>query len=189
MRAIGLLIGCAITFAACSQSAEPQPTPAAASPAAASAALTSPAVETASPTPFTAPSDASAPSPLPPEAASVPAEPTPGATAPPGTAPFPTPGPTITPGSTRVSGTVVQADGSLAQGICVVLEKGIGPIATDAQGVWFTDIPAGPINWNFSDTIDGAGGPTPVHRRLGGRGAPAAPLQASGIARPSDATS
>ena len=37
----------------------------------------------------------------------------------------------------------------------MVLEKGICPIATDAQGVWFTDIPAGPINWNFIYKVDG----------------------------------
>lgn len=76
-------------------------------------------------------------------------------TVPPGTTPFPTPGPTITPGSTRVIGTLRRADGSPAQGICVVLEKGLCPIATDDQGVWFTDIPAGAINWNFIYKIDG----------------------------------
>lgn len=69
--------------------------------------------------------------------------------------PFPTPGPTITPGSTRVIGTIVRADGSPAQGVCVVLEKGVCPIATDAQGVWFTDIPAGPIAWNFIYKVNG----------------------------------
>ena len=31
----------------------------------------------------------------------------------------------------------------------MVLQQGLCPIATDEQGVWFTDIPAGPINWNF----------------------------------------
>ncbi|HTJ59776.1 MAG TPA: hypothetical protein VL333_01145 [Candidatus Saccharimonadales bacterium] len=80
---------------------------------------------------------------------------TPDVTPLPGTTPFPTPGPTITPGSTRVIGTIVHPDGSPAQGICVVLEKGICPIATDAQGIWFTDIPAGPIGWNFIYKIDG----------------------------------
>jgi hypothetical protein len=77
------------------------------------------------------------------------------AVAEPGTTPFPTPGPTITPGSTRVIGTIVHPDGSPARGVCVVLEKGICPIATDEQGVWFTDIPAGPITWNFIYKIDG----------------------------------
>ena len=80
---------------------------------------------------------------------------TPDVTPLPGTTPFPTPGPTITPGSTRVIGTIVHPDGSPAQGICVVLEKGICPIATDENGVWFTDIPAGPISWNFIYRIDG----------------------------------
>lgn len=77
---------------------------------------------------------------------------------PPGTTPFPTPGATITPGSTRVIGTIRHADGSPAAGICVVIEKGLCPIGTDAQGVWFTDIPSGPINWNFiyKLTVDGA---------------------------------
>ena len=77
---------------------------------------------------------------------------------PPGTTPFPTPGATITPGSTRVIGTVRHADGSPAAGICVVIEKGLCPIGTDDQGVWFTDIPSGPINWNFiyKLTVDGA---------------------------------
>jgi hypothetical protein len=68
---------------------------------------------------------------------------------PPGTTPFPTPGATITPGSTRVIGTILRADGTPAQGICVVLEVGICPIATDEHGVWFTDIPAGSFTWNF----------------------------------------
>lgn len=120
-----------------------------------SPAVTSPGVESASSTPFTAESDTTAPSPLPPGDATAPPEPTAGATPLPGSTPFPTPGPTITPGSARVIGTVVHTDGSPAQGICVVLEKGICPIATDAQGVWFTDIPAGPINWNFIYKIDG----------------------------------
>jgi hypothetical protein len=77
---------------------------------------------------------------------------TPGADAtpaPPGTTPFPTPGPTLTPGSTRVIGTILRADGSPAQGVCVVLEVGICPIATDERGTWFTDIPAGSMTWNF----------------------------------------
>jgi len=91
------------------------------------------------------------PSPSPTPEASV--EPTP--TPPPGTTPFPTPGPTITPGSTRVIGTLRHADGSPAQGVCVVLEKGLCPIGTDAQGVWLTDIPAGPINWNFIYKVGG----------------------------------
>lgn len=68
---------------------------------------------------------------------------------PPGTTPFPTPGATITPGSTRVIGTIVRADGSPAAGVCVVLEFGICPIATDERGMWFTDIPAGSMSWNF----------------------------------------
>ena len=84
------------------------------------------------------------------------AEPTPGP--PPGTTPFPTPGATITPGSTRVIGTILHADGSPARGICVVLEKGLCPIATDEQGVWFTDVPAGPLRWNFIYKI-GVDGP------------------------------
>jgi hypothetical protein len=73
----------------------------------------------------------------------------------PGTTPFPTPGPTITPGSTRVIGTVRRVDGSPARGICVVIQKGICPIGTDNSGVWFADIPAGPITWNFVYKIDG----------------------------------
>jgi len=48
-----------------------------------------------------------------------------------------------------VIGTLVHPDGTAAEGVCVVLEKGICPIATDDQGTWFTDIPAGPIHWNF----------------------------------------
>ena len=79
----------------------------------------------------------------------------PDATPLPGTTPFPTPGPTITPGSTRVIGTILHPDGSPAAGVCVVLETGICPIATDAHGVWFTDIPAGPITWNFIYKVGG----------------------------------
>ena len=37
----------------------------------------------------------------------------------------------------------------------VVLEKGICPIATDERGVWFTDIPMGPTNWNFIYKVQG----------------------------------
>ncbi|HAF10997.1 MAG TPA: hypothetical protein DCK98_13085 [Chloroflexi bacterium] len=118
-------------------------------------AVASPAAESPSPTPFTAGSGAPAPVPLPSDDVSAPPEPTAEATPLPGTTPFPTPGPTITPGSTRVVGTLVNPDGSPAQGICVVLEKGICPIATDDQGVWFTDIPAGPINWNFIYKVAG----------------------------------
>jgi len=101
------------------------------------AACTSPEVVRPTPTP----SPTASPTP------EVTAEGTPGP--PPGTTPFPTPGATITPGSTRVIGTLRHADGSPAKGICVVLQQGLCPIATDEQGVWFTDIPAGPINWNF----------------------------------------
>ncbi len=93
-----------------------------------------------------------------PTAAPPSAEPSPtdaGPTVPPGTTPFPTPGPTITPGSTRVIGTLRRPDGTPAVGVCVVLEKGICPIATDDQGVWFTDVPAGPITWNFIYRVDG----------------------------------
>lgn len=146
----GLAAGCAVLLAACAGSAEPQP-----SPAVPSVAVASPAIGSASPTPFTAPADAPLPTPLPSDAVSAPTEPPAEATPLPGTTPFPTPGPTITPGSTRVIGTLVHPDGSPADGICVVIEKGICPIATDAQGVWFTDIPAGPINWNFIYKIDG----------------------------------
>ena len=103
------------------------------------------------------PSSPTIPGPTAPPEAAVTVEPeaTPGPTVPPGTTPFPTPGPTITPGSTRVIGTLVRPDGSPAAGVCVVLEKGICPIATDDRGMWFTDIPAGPLNWTFIYKIDG----------------------------------
>ena len=52
-------------------------------------------------------------------------------------------------------GKLLHADGSPAAGVCVILEKGICPIATDEGGIWFTDIPAGPLNWNFIYKIDG----------------------------------
>ncbi len=51
-------------------------------------------------------------------------------------------------------GTLRRPDGTPAAGVCVVLQKGICPIATDDQGVWFTDIPAGPITWNFIYRVD-----------------------------------
>lgn len=139
---LGLVFGAAVLLAACAGSVEPQPSQAAAS-------------DSPSPTPYTAAAGAPLPSPLPFDEVGTPPEPTAEATPLPGTTPFPTPGPTITPGSARVIGLVVHRDGSPAQGICVVLEKGICPIATDAEGVWFTDIPAGPINWNFIYKIDG----------------------------------
>ena len=107
------------------------------------------------PSPTPTPTDVPpSPVPLASDAVAVPDE-TPDVTPLPGTTPFPTPGPTITPGSTRVIGTIVHPDGSPAQGVCVVLEKGICPIATDEHGVWFTDIPAGPISWNFIYKIAG----------------------------------
>lgn len=137
---VGLAIA-AVLFSACAPSAEPSPS-------------TASETSTPTPTPFFAPTGAPAPSPLP-SSAVVEAEATPGPTVPPGTTPFPTPGPTITPGSTRVIGTLVHPDGSPAVGVCVILEKGICPIATDDQGVWFTDIPAGPLNWNFIYKING----------------------------------
>ena len=90
-----------------------------------------------------------------PTASASPTSPQPEPTLLPGTTPFPTPGPTITPGSTRVIGTLVHPDGTAAQNVCVILEKGICPIATDDHGVWFTDIPAGPLNWNFIYKING----------------------------------
>ena len=127
-------------------------------PATPPAAVASPsATPAATPTasPYSASADASPPVPLPSAAVAGEPEPTAAATPLPGTTPFPTPGPTITPGSTRVIGTIRRADGSPAQGICVVLEKGLCPIATDDQGMWFTDVPAGPINWNFIYKIDG----------------------------------
>jgi len=107
-------------------------------------------------TPAALPPPSSSPSPTPTESPSPPSSPA--DAIPPGTTPFPTPGATITPGSTRVIGTVRHADGSPAAGICVVIEKGLCPIGTDDQGVWFTDIPSGPINWNFiyKLTVDGA---------------------------------
>ena len=46
-------------------------------------------------------------------------------------------------------GKLLHPDGTAAQNVCVILEKGICPIATDERGIWFTDIPAGPIRWNF----------------------------------------
>jgi hypothetical protein len=107
-----------------------------------------------SPSPSASPTGVPSPVPIASDAVVVP-DATPDVTPLPGTTPFPTPGPTITPGSTRVIGTIVHPDGSPAQGICVVLEKGICPIATDEHGVWFTDIPAGPISWNFIYRIDG----------------------------------
>jgi hypothetical protein len=112
-------------------------------------------VPTPSPGSFSAPSDAPTPIPLASSAATAEPEPVAAATPPPGTTPFPTPGPSITPGATRVIGTVKLRDGSPARGMCVVLQKGICPIATDDKGVWFTDVPAGPITWNFIYKIDG----------------------------------
>ena len=147
MTLLRVAIGCAIVLGGCTASTQVTVSP---SPAAASASAAS-----ASPTPYSAPSDAALPTPLQSAAVGAPPEPSAEATPLPGTTPFPTPGPTITPGSTRVIGTIVHADGSPAQGVCVVLEKGICPIATDDQGIWFTDIPAGPINWNFIYRIDG----------------------------------
>jgi hypothetical protein len=118
-------------------------------------AACTPAVVTPSPSPTASPTEAPpSPVPLASDDVAVP-DATPDVTPLPGTTPFPTPGPTITPGSTRVIGTIVHPDGSPAVGICVVLEKGICPIATDEGGVWFTDIPAGPITWNFIYKIDG----------------------------------
>ena len=152
-RTIGLAI-CAALLAACSQQAAPEPLPSA-SPVAVAADPTSPP-GSPTPTPFTAPSNAPVATPIPSDEASAPpAEPTPGLTPPPGSTPFPTPGPTITPGATRVIGTLHRRDGSPAAGVCVVLQKGLCPIATDAKGVWFTDVPAGPINWNFIYKVDG----------------------------------
>ena len=150
MKLLRMAIGCVIVLGGCTASNQLP-----ASPAPSSSAIGSTAAASASPTPFSAPSDAALPMPLESAAVGAPPEATPEATPLPGTTPFPTPGPTITPGSTRVIGTIVHADGTPAQGVCVVLEKGICPIATDDQGVWFTDIPAGPINWNFIYRIDG----------------------------------
>lgn len=120
-------------------------------------AAVAPADHTASPspTPFSAPANAPLPLPVPSSAVSAEPQPIAEATPLPGTTPFPTPGPTITPGSTRVIGQLRLANGAPAVGVCVVLEKGICPIATDEQGRWFTDIPAGPIRWNFIYKIDG----------------------------------
>jgi hypothetical protein len=145
MRRLPIALIGAVLLAACA--------PTATLPAGSSAAP-SPTLS-ASPTPFSAPSDAPPPSPLPSGAALGEPAATPETTPLPGTTPFPTPGPTITPGSTRVIGTILHADGSPAAGVCVILEKGICPVATDANGVWFTDIPAGPINWNFIYKVDG----------------------------------
>jgi hypothetical protein len=150
VRGVSLVIGCVAALAACSESTLPP-----ASPTPSSAAVAASPVGAPTPTPFSAPSDAPLPSPLASGAVSAEPDPTPEATPLPGTTPFPTPGPTITPGSTRVIGTIVNVDGSPARGVCVVLEKGICPIATDDQGVWFTDIPAGPLYWNFIYKIDG----------------------------------
>ena len=151
-RMIGLALCAAALLAACSQQAAPQASP---SPSQVAVADPTSPPGTPTPTPYTAPSDAPIATPIPSDQASAPPEPTPGATPPPGSTPFPTPGPTITPGSTRVIGTISRHDGSPAQGVCVVLQKGLCPIATDAKGVWFTDIPAGPINWNFIYKVDG----------------------------------
>ncbi len=142
---IGLFAITAALLGACAVSVQP------AAPSASQQAEASPSP---TPTPFSAPSGAALPTPLPsteviPEATETPGPP------PPGTTPFPTPGATITPGTTRVIGTVRRPDGSPAQGICVVLEKGICPIATDDQGIWFTDIPTGPTNWNFIYKVQG----------------------------------
>lgn len=147
-----LLTLAALGAAACAGQGEtiPPTTPGPLSPA---AAATTPS-ELPTPTPFSAPSDGPLPIPLP-STSPVEPEATPGPTVPPGTTPFPTPGPTITPGSTRVIGTLVRPDGSPAAQVCVVLEKGICPIATDDQGMWFTDIPAGPLNWNFIYKVNG----------------------------------
>jgi hypothetical protein len=118
-------------------------------------AACTPVVVAPSPSPTASPTEAPpSPVPLASDDVAVP-DATPDVTPLPGTTPFPTPGPTITPGSTRVIGTIVHPDGSPAVGICVVLEKGICPIATDEHGVWFTDIPAGPIGWNFIYRIAG----------------------------------
>lgn len=137
-----LLLAAAALLAACA--APPAALPSV-PPSGVSAASPSPSAS-ASASPYSAPSDAPAPSPLPSGAAAAPDT---GPTPIPGSTPFPTPGPTITPGATRVIGKLVNADGTPAQHVCVVLEKGICPIATDERGIWLTDIPAGPIHWNF----------------------------------------
>lgn len=146
MSRLPIALAAALLLAGCAPVALPTASSAPASPTTAASPT---------PTPFSAPSDAAPPVPLPSGAASGEPDPTPEATPLPGTTPFPTPGPTITPGSTRVVGTILHPDGSPAAGVCVVLEKGICPIATDEHGVWFTDIPAGPINWNFIYRIGG----------------------------------
>ena len=154
---VALLIGSAALIAGCAGSLPPSPQAAApTADASASPSATASPSPTPSPTRYSAASDAALPTPLPPDTPSATPEPTAGLTPPPGATPFPTPGPTITPGSTRVIGTVVRADGAAAVGVCVVLEKGICPIATDEGGSWFTDIPAGAINWNFIYKINGA---------------------------------
>lgn len=145
MKHFGIALATGLLLAACAPGALPAPSSA------------PPPTQTASPTatPFSAPSNAPPPSPLPSAASLGQPDPTPEATPLPGTTPFPTPGPTITPGSARVIGTILHADGSPAAGVCVILEKGICPIATDGNGVWFTDIPAGPITWNFIYRVGG----------------------------------
>lgn len=144
-RRIGSVALCGLLLAACSVAEAPPPHTTA-----------SPTATTApSPTPFSAPSNAPTPMPIASSAVTPEPQPTAEATPLPGTTPFPTPGPTITPGSTRVIGQVRLANGAPAQGVCVVLEKGNCPIATDDQGRWFTDIPAGPIRWNFIYKVGG----------------------------------
>ena len=146
---LALIAGCAVLLTACTASVEPGvASPTGSADLTQAAAPSPPDAPSPSPTPFSAPSDAALPTPLPPGAAAEP-EATPGPTVPPGTTPFPTPGPTITPGSTRVIGKLLHPNGTAAANVCVVLEKGICPIATDEGGIWFTDIPAGPIRWNF----------------------------------------
>ena len=144
---VGLCLVLAALLSGCATAV--QPTPPSASPDAEASPSGSP-----TPTPFTAGSGVALPTPLPsdeviPEATETPGPP------PPGTTPFPTPGATITPNSTRVIGSVRRPDGAPAPGVCVVLEKGICPIATDERGVWFTDIPMGPTNWNFIYKVQG----------------------------------
>ena len=146
---LALVAGCAVVLAACAGSVDPGVAIETSSVDPTQAAAPSPSdAPGPTPTPFSAPSDAALPTPLPSDAVAEP-QATPGLTMPPGTTPFPTPGPTITPGSTRVIGKVLHADGTPAWNVCVVLEKGICPIATDERGIWFTDVPAGPIRWNF----------------------------------------
>jgi hypothetical protein len=159
MARLALAVLGAALVAACSSSLEPVAVQSGSPrPTQSAGPTTSAGTESASPTPtpYSAPSNAPTPIPLSSSAAAEPdPTPTPGPTVPPGTTPFPTPGATITPGSTRVIGTIRRVDGSPAAGICVVLEKGICPIATDAKGSWFTDIPAGPLNWNFIYRVEG----------------------------------